>query len=347
MNIGIITFHWAINYGAILQSFCLQEFLRGQGHDVEIINYKPKQYDFSWVRFLKHPNTLFNITRLLTERRKEIKLVPFRDKKLNMTTRFYSGKEIEKYAAKYDVIISGSDQILNRGFTLSGEEGKPTSTYYLGFAPQECKKIGYAVSFGCTDYSGKASVYASQWIHNFDSIGVRENTGLKILEKLNFSKKATLVPDPTILYGKQLYKDLGVSIPVQKQNYTCVYMLRYEISIGGNVKYIDEKNDPVTLEEWLHLISSAERLITNSYHGMIMAILAHVPFVVLLEAGLGSGMNDRFYTLLSQLGLEDRIVRSLEEAKLRMKQFIDYTSVDMRIIEYRKSGVNFLHENLQ
>lgn len=55
MKIGIMTFHWATNYGAVLQAYCLQEYLREQGHDVEIINYKPMQYDFSWKKYLGTP----------------------------------------------------------------------------------------------------------------------------------------------------------------------------------------------------------------------------------------------------------------------------------------------------
>ena len=43
MKIGIITFHWATNYGAILQSFALQTILQKMGHTVEIINLKPKK----------------------------------------------------------------------------------------------------------------------------------------------------------------------------------------------------------------------------------------------------------------------------------------------------------------
>ena len=45
MKIGILTFHWATNYGAILQSYALQHTLTDMGHDVEIINYKPQNYD--------------------------------------------------------------------------------------------------------------------------------------------------------------------------------------------------------------------------------------------------------------------------------------------------------------
>ena len=39
MKIGILTFHWAHNYGAVLQAYALQEVLKNRGHDVEFVNY--------------------------------------------------------------------------------------------------------------------------------------------------------------------------------------------------------------------------------------------------------------------------------------------------------------------
>lgn len=38
MNIGIITFEFNFNYGAILQATALSDFLRQRGHKVKIIN---------------------------------------------------------------------------------------------------------------------------------------------------------------------------------------------------------------------------------------------------------------------------------------------------------------------
>lgn len=40
MRIGILTFHNANNYGAVLQAYCLQETLRRIGFDVEIVDYR-------------------------------------------------------------------------------------------------------------------------------------------------------------------------------------------------------------------------------------------------------------------------------------------------------------------
>ena len=45
MKIGIVTFHNAHNYGAVLQAWSLQEYLRLQGHEVEIVNLRLPSID--------------------------------------------------------------------------------------------------------------------------------------------------------------------------------------------------------------------------------------------------------------------------------------------------------------
>ena len=60
MRIGILTFHNANNYGAVLQAYCLQETLRRIGFDVEIVDYRnplieSRMHPFSFSDFLYHP----------------------------------------------------------------------------------------------------------------------------------------------------------------------------------------------------------------------------------------------------------------------------------------------------
>ena len=40
MKIGIVTFNSAHNYGAVLQAWALQEYLKSEGHDPSVINYR-------------------------------------------------------------------------------------------------------------------------------------------------------------------------------------------------------------------------------------------------------------------------------------------------------------------
>ena len=40
MKIGILTFHRAYNYGAVLQCYALKSVLSNMGHDVYVIDYR-------------------------------------------------------------------------------------------------------------------------------------------------------------------------------------------------------------------------------------------------------------------------------------------------------------------
>ena len=240
------------------------------------------------------------------------------------------------------MLISGSDQVLNPSFTIVGENGKPSPVYWLAIGSEQMKRLGYAVSFGCEKYPEKAATVAKQWINGFGAIGLRENTGVNILEQLGYKGAKTVLPDPTLLLGKGMFEKLRIDVPIKRESYTCVYMLRHEIEMSGNVLYIDEKHHPLTMEQWLRTIVCASQMVTNSYHGMIMAMFAHVPFVVLLETGSGSGMNDRFYTLLKKIGLENRMATTLDEAVEVLKQPIDFENMDAAIEDYRQEGIAFL-----
>lgn len=350
MKIGIFTFHWATNYGAILQAYALQTYLEKKGHSVDIINYKPLQFDYSIKSYLVYPDIFFRralqFFDIRRETIKEKQLEVFRKKYLHLTKRFFYSEEINEIVGDYDIFISGSDQVLNPYFTTQGER-KPTSVYFLNF-PCKIPKIGYAVSFGCTMYPDKPAKLAKQWINNFQKIGTRESTGVNILEQIKYEKEVSVVPDPTVLCGKEMFSNLNLKIG--KGQYTYVYMLRKRtlpsdyIAIDGEfVRYADSDARKACIEQWLEWIGSANHIITNSYHGMIMALLFHVPFVVLLESEENVGMNDRFFTLLSRLNLLDRIAENKSESinNVLLKE-INWTMVDREIDLFRKVGESFL-----
>lgn len=347
MKIGILTFHWGTNYGAILQAWCLQEYLIELGHDVEIIDYKPSNFDFSWLYIAKHPSLWKSIRRQLYNRKKENLLKQFRKQYLRTTHRFFSVNEFGNELNKYDVLISGSDQVLNWGFSLHGENGNPSPAYWLNIGQKDTRRLGYAVSFGCENYPETAATVVRNWVNGFDAIGVRERTGQQILDSLRYNGPKDIVPDPTLLIGSQLFERLRLSLTEKQDDYICVYMLRHEIQIEGNVVYIDEKHNPLTMEEWLITIARAQGIVTNSYHGTIIAILAHVPFAILLENGVGQGMNDRFFTLLDRLCVNNRVAYTKDKAVNILQEQIDFNELDLLIKDYGDAGKLFLNNNLQ
>lgn len=344
MKIGIITFHWPENYGAVLQAYALQSYLESQGHTVSIINYRPFNQSLYYLSVLMHPAQIKNIGGIRRKKRKNALLDHFRKQYLHLTKRFYSCQQLMLKDLDFDLLISGSDQVLNPSFTCWGER-KPTSTYYLPFG--RGRKIGYALSFGCTDYPNDAKQYAEKWIQNFDAAGVRENTGLDVLKQLGYEKEQTVVPDPTILFGDHLFDKIAIKKP--KYSSLCVYVLRHSINIDADdVFYMDEDHTPIDMESWLGQITHSKGLVTNSYHGMIMAILAHVPFVALLETNSASGMNDRFNTLLGRLNLMDRkLPIGSDNSKIIyvLNQEIDWQATDKMVEDYRQMGVEYILRN--
>jgi hypothetical protein len=349
-KVGIITYHFAKNYGAVLQCYALQTYLSQKGYEVTVFDFvSEKQRKNNDV--VKHgcsvKTAVANICLLPfahSIRKKHTRFATFCQKNLQLTQHFSTVESMQKYIAenKYSAIISGSDQVLNPYFTLQGE-GCPTSVYYLDFPDAGCIKLGYALSFGCVRYPDDAAAYARGFIRGFDRLSVREDSGTDIVSRLGFPDKVVTVPDPTILEGRRLFGGFDIDGKNDGRPYVCVYMLRRALPYPvDNAVYIDEEHKAYTMEEWLAWIRDSDMLVTNSYHGMIMAILFHVPFVVELEAGEGAGMNDRFLTLLRRLGMEHRIDRGDNFFHLMETRDIDWEDVDVKLDEYRKEGECFL-----
>ena len=336
MKIGILTFHWATNYGAVLQCYALQEYLKSLGHEVEIVNYKPRKYDF-WFKYVKRPWLFKRLQKDLIAQKKEKHLDSFRKAKLNLTSRYHSTKELGNTQFDYDIVVSGSDQVLNPSYTLKGEDS-PTAAYYL--KPfKDAIRIGYAISFGCVVYPTEVLPYSKQWIKGFERIGVREESGIKVLMQMGYNGFVEVVPDPTILLGKELFRSIQIRIPKEK-DYLCVYILRKHIDLHReNVVYIDDYNNPLSMEEWIGTIKGSKGLITNSYHGMIVALLNHVPFVVIADA---KNMNDRFHTLLSKIGLLDRVVEDGKEYETIINEPMDWNTIDYKLSVFSARGRDFI-----
>lgn len=338
MKVGIITFHWATNYGAVLQSYALCRYLSELGNDVRIIDYYPSKYKKSFVNaFLtKH---LHLIPGRLKEISKEKQIESFRSAHLNRTQYFSSGKKLKNF--DFDCYICGSDQIWNESFLQYGECGM-ASSYFLDFAPADKIIASYAASFGTVRYSERLKPHIKKCLDRFDFISVRENTAVNILIDIGI-EACRVVPDPTLLLDKSDYEKLLLSNG-KENKYNFVYMLHRRLSDAENVmKALDENEnivcDNIGIEEWLTNIYYAEHVITNSFHGVVFSIIFEKPFTALLIDG--SGMNDRLLTLLEKLDLTDRIST---DKKTAVTSPIDYKSVKEKLKSFRQTGYDYLNE---
>ena len=350
MRIGILTFHWATNYGAILQCYALQTYLESLGHDVKVIDYKPKQYDDTLYAFFRFRKFL-NVGNYLENKKKETSLSTFRNQKLKKTQRFYSFKDMSGNLDEFDAIISGSDQVVNPSFLLSGEgRGTEAPTYFLGF-DFKGRKIGYALSFGCVEFPQKALPVASKYIKHFDAISVREESGVDIVKSMG-RDDAVVVPDPTLLMTPSFYHHLADECPNHKKGYVYSFFIRNiaerkpkvnEVFKDKNVIWNNDDGD-YTMQGWLSKIKHSDFVLTDSFHCMVMCLKLHKPFAVVTEKEGNVGMNDRFFTLLGKLALEHFIINKKDINKIRVLSSKDFNwdLVDEVLKEYKNDANSFL-----
>ena len=113
-KIGILTFHKSINYGSVLQAWALCTALKE--YNVSVIDYEPDIYIYNYGLFSRTKGLKYNVNRLLNcmaIKRQIQGFAEFRSEYLPLMQKCTSSDISENTFAKYDAIITGSDQIWN------------------------------------------------------------------------------------------------------------------------------------------------------------------------------------------------------------------------------------------
>lgn len=351
MKIGIMTFHWATNYGAVLQAYALQKTLQVMGHTAEIINYLP-------FRVRLHQKLMALKGMRLKEFLKERRIQAFRNEHLGVSVKKYRrNASLVTECHGYDAYICGSDQIWNKSFIRYAER-KPTLSYYLNFVREGKLRISYAASFGSEILSSDIIDLIRPELTRFSSISVREKSGQAIVEAMGLN--AVLTIDPTLLLTRNDYGELlgrgGVEpfprifsyILHERQTLAqevAAYVSRRYFNGDGNTK---NQAGTMGMYWWLDSIGKADFVVTNSFHGLVFALIFHKPFVVIPVEG--SEMNDRIFTLLHSLGMEDRVINKFDVEAIDSTvtgDDIAWNTVDKKIGKMRDKSIQFLYDALK
>lgn len=328
MRIKTITCHDVYNSGASLQAYALMKYLQNNGHEVEIIDYKPdylsNHYKLSAVcnpkyeknLILKYVYLALKLPQRILALRSKRKYDDFRNNYLNITKkRYYSNEELKSMVPEADVYICGSDQIWNSKF----QNGKD-SAFYLDFVPEGKTRASYAASFAIEEIDKELKEITKKRIDKLDYIGVREISALNILENLGIDK-GIQVMDPVFLLSKKEWNNMTYEVD-KKESYIFVYdfdgnILIKEISMKiakeNNLKiytpYKCDYSDKVITNmgpiDFISYIKNAEFIISNSFHGTAFSIIFEKQFVV---ANRKEAINTRMTDLLSILKIENRLI---------------------------------------
>ena len=349
MKIGILTYHRAENYGALLQAYALMTYLKSLGHDVSFVDYWPKYHSeyfklFSWSRFVRASLKgktfmlvrLFSMKSILARKRK---LQQFMREQMNLPVQpAYTEKSAS--TEKYDVVVYGSDQIwrkLNLG-------GVGFDSWYFG-ASNICtdKRVVYAGSMGSISRSQEDGMFMKEQMKNFSSISVREKDLHDYFEQLGIS--SCLVIDPVFLLQRDQWRKL-----FKKTDYTKKYILFYNLlnsseSINFANRLSKDTGLPIveisksttlhrpntemvkdaSLEHFLQLIDGAEYVVSSSFHGVAMSIIFEKQ---VFAVGMRTKSN-RVVSLLDTAGIRERYIESTSY-KISFPQ-IDFDKVRVRI----------------
>lgn len=341
MNIGILTFHNADNYGAVLQCYALQKRLKAMysNDTVSVIDYKCPQIERCYIPQFKclKPWSFFSY---IKKRRNRRNFRDFRNKYCVMGNDDFS---------KYDVIFYGSDQIWNT--VLTGNDLVYFGSSFGG------KKIAYAASDG-GEMIFNPSV--KELLSSFYKISCREKTLSEKLWKENIQLPIETVCDPVFLLNQAEWLKMA-RIPKEKD-----YILAYQVVEAPNfdleaerlgrilnkqvirIVYVKPLRklfykgqnivDCIGPEEFVGLFANADFILTTSFHGTVFSLIFEKPFYVLKIPK----RSERITDLLNEVGLIDRYVPNVQGSLREENVFLE--NVKYRIAMLREKSENFLKE---
>lgn len=367
MKIGILTFHRAHNYGAMLQAYALSQTIKELGHDAEFVDYRQPKVDeayrlFSFVPY-RHsaPVNMLKtfISRILTFVRRSKRYGNFRKFGKRYLPQSETYVPHTKFSTKYDVLVFGSDQIWTTRFL------KNFDPILWGDIDVRCgKKITYAPSMEMASLTKEQQAFCKKHLDNYEFISVREDLMKDMLSPLT-KKDIEVVIDPVFLRDKTEYERLASGSKLKLPDH---YILVYSIGnataelksivnkVSAELKLpvyflcseVGMKSSPNRLDtagpvDFLKAFSGADFVITTTFHGTAFSVLFEKPFYSLRR----SGLSGRAESLLSKLGLEKNLISNSEEASVMTCPKTDYCKVKERVSELRNNALTYLNKTLK
>lgn len=363
MKIGIVTFHCSNNHGAVLQAIALTEILNELGHDARIIDYRPSYKTEAYKPFgitRRYPSIKHFLYHVCSTPWRYTTDKEFgRFNSINMKTWgrvYYTSKEMIDNPPAIDAAITGSDQVWNPE-TL----GAVDEVYFLGFGPENLKRISYAASFGTSNVDKVFWHEMSNYIRNLDAVSVREIEGRELVKDMT-GLDVTHVLDPVFLLDRSKWNEFSDSTFEIDEPYLLLYArqrsellsdVAYKISKENKLKIVNISNIMIGLRRYdknmfslgpghfLKLIRDSSVVCTNSFHGTAFSVVYGKPFVVTPHRT----RNTRIDSILQTLGLADRLITNKHQIDNTPSSDLihwDLGAVRHRLDREREESINFL-----
>lgn len=361
MKIAILTQPLRTNYGGLLQNYALQQILKRAGHEVITLDWRNIDMPLSTrqkvARLKGKIYTFLHKKKVL----RNLSFDTFKTSNINSTDVITDEADFLMLSKKYGIeaFVVGSDQCW-----------RPRYSYpylyemFLSFTQNltDVKRIAYAASFGVDkwEFSESQTRNCSELAQLFDLVSVRESSGIDLCKQY-LNVNADLVLDPTLLllesdYTKLLQKEAIPSSPGSLYYYVLDnkveinHFIEYVSNITGyepffvsmvNKNIVDYPGTALapSVYSWIKGFQDAKMIIVDSFHGMVFSIIYNKPFWVI--GNKVRGMS-RFESLLSLLGLEDRLIDIEKCYDVDLSKKINWQAVNSKLSLWRESSISFL-----
>lgn len=322
MKTFTITFHHGTNYGALLQTYALQQTILSLGFENTVFEY-PYGSRFYDKIDLRRPraaasSAYYNYNKLLHKKavvKREESFRAFHRDRLQLSREFKTMDELRRENIGADVLITGSDQV----WRFSGNpEFVPAR--FLDFGSDSARRVSYAASVEQLNYTEEQKELVRNWLSRFKAVSLREESARAYISEIT-GREAVRVLDPVLLltpkdwakiaepprvkrpyilcYQVQSNHEMQRTVSAVKQMTGCssVAVLPYSI------KFIktDEAYFDVSPEEFIGLYQNAAAVVSGSFHGTALGYLFGKPTYAVTRAQGSSRILD----LAELFGLKD------------------------------------------
>ena len=375
MKTAVITLPLHTNYGGILQAYALKIVLEGMGHEAVVVDRKDKMplpvwykapfvYASRALKKMLKPGAGVEVLRELNYR----KTLPLRAiNTQGFINQYIAPRMVSSYndirQGEYDAFVVGSDQVWRPRYFSHIEDA------FLAFAKGwPVRRVAYAASFGTEEleYGYEALQACSSLLEMFDAVSVREDAGVRMCEEWFGYEGAEHVLDPVMLLDAEVYRTLAqkaenhssrgrvmtyILDPSREKDCIIDFVARIT---GKDVTkaFADDRSRPLEervappVEQWLASFCDADFVVTDSFHGCVLSVLLHKPFIAVGNSLRGMS---RMSSLLKLFGLDDRLVQGIDpedDGEYWLAE-PDWKAVDAVLEEQRAKSMGFLQKVLK
>lgn len=385
---AIVSCYFQHNYGSMLQAYATQMALDKLDYENETIDIAGFNHEIKKAKILYFAKASLTSDILISKlgmaknvlikkfskndyarlsKVRSDRFDAFGKKYFRLSSRYSSKEELgKKCDENYSSVLVGSDQLWLPGNIAA-------DYYTLNFVPTTVNSIAYATSFGQSSLPKDSAKKATIFLKKIKHIGVREESGQKLVKKLA-GRNVPVVCDPTLLFTGDEWMKIQKKEPIIKGKYILCYFLgnnpphrefaeklkketgckivaltHIDEFVKSDEGYADETPYNIDPADFLNLIRNAEYVCTDSFHCSVFSILYKKEFYTFRRYNRNTrqSTNSRLDTLFKITGIEGRLLAGDEKIVDCLNIKTDFDEAHKKLAGVRQQSYEYLKVALQ